>query len=287
MVLPLILAAANFPLVQPEEAHHTKIRIVAERPGVMPGGTVSLAFVFDMDTDWHIYWAGQNTTGQPPEIDTSKLPAGATLGPLAWPTPERHVLPGDILDHIYEKRAVLLADLTVPKDAKVGTTLVLEFPINWMECASECRLAEGVVKASIPVVDKAPEPTDKPLFEKARAAIPAPLPKDSPIKVKVDGTTLTIAAPGADRLILMPHADSIPLADAIKGGEAPGETLHAKLDPSEEPKPTDGVAGILSVTKGKNTASWWIDTRPKSNLKDKTAPASRPNPEPGRTDAPR
>jgi DsbC/DsbD-like thiol-disulfide interchange protein len=287
MVLPLILAAANFPLVQPEEAHHTKIRIVAETTGVTPGSAVTLAFVFDIDKHWHIYWAGQNTTGQPPEIDTSKLPAGVSLGPLAWPTPERHILPGDILDHIYEKRAVLLADLTVPKDAIVGTALTLEFPINWMECASECRLADGVVKASIPVVEKVPEPTDKPLFDKARAAIPPPLPKDSPIKITVDGSTLTIIAPGADRLVLMPHADSIPLADAIKGGEAPGETLHAKLDPPEQPNPSDGIAGILSVTTGKTTASWWIDTRPKTNPNGKSPPAMRPNPEPGRTDASR
>jgi DsbC/DsbD-like thiol-disulfide interchange protein len=289
MLIPVLLAALTpAPVSQPADTHHTKITIVAERPGLTPGGTVTLAFVFDMDKDWHIYWPGQNDTGQPPEIDASKLPAGFTLGPIVWPVPKRYVQPGDILDHIYEKKAVLLTDLSAPKDAKVGTTLNLEFPINWMECATECRLAEGVVKVSLPVVDKAPDASNKPLFEQARAAIPAALPNDSPIKVKTtQDASLTITAPDADRLTFLPHADSIQLTDLIKTGESKGGTLAADLALSEPAKPTEGIVGILVVTQGKTTTSWWIDTRSKTDSKQKSDPDPRPNPEPARTAPPR
>jgi DsbC/DsbD-like thiol-disulfide interchange protein len=288
MLLPALLAALTpAPHMQPADTHHTKITIVAERPGITPGGSVTLAFVFEMDKDWHLYWPGQNDTGQPPEIDAGKLPPGFTLGPIAWPVPKRYIQPGDILDHIYETKFVLLAELTAPKDAKPSTTLALEFQINWMECSSECRLAEGVVKASLPVVEKTPEPTDKPLFTQARAAIPPPLPKDSPIKITIEGETLTISAPDAERLTFLPHADSTPLTNAISAGEARGGTLRAKLAPPTPSADAASAVGILRVRDAKTTSSWWIDTRPKTDSKDKSGADPRPNPEPARTTPPR
>lgn len=269
MTLAIVPHATNVP----ESADHeraqaetkAKISLLTENLGAVPGGSVTLGVVFDIPKDWHIYYDGQNDTGQPPEILTDKLPAGYTLGQVQWPAPERHVLPGNILDHIYEKKATLLVTLNVPKDAKPGP-VTIELPVKWMECAKECRLADAKVTASLTVVAKPadikPAPAAKDIAE-ARKRLPGELPKDASIKVLAVADSLTITARGADAIVFIPHSGGVQLKNPLRDGEAKGDTLIAALNTtSKDAHPH--VVGILEVTKGNTTSAYLVDTRPKS-----------------------
>jgi len=256
------------------EPNHARVSLVAEKATVEPGGTITFAAIFDIDKNWHIYWDGQNDTGQPPKFDKEKFPEGVKLGEIGWPIPHRHVLPGDIVDHIYEKQAVLLLPLKVSKDAEPGTTFSFEISIEWMECADVCRFGSGTVQAEFRVVEKASDA--KPgagaaVIAAARKAMPLLLTKDSPVTVEVKGPTLTITAKGADRVSFMPHQLSTELADLVREGETKGETLKASLKVDKlNPLGETPIMGIISVQKGKVTTSYWVDTASKPEKKEET-----------------
>ncbi len=272
--LTLVLASFASGLMLPgdrEGPSHTRVSLVAEKAAVEPGGTITFAAVFDIDKDWHIYWDGQNNTGQPPKFDMENLPKGVKLGEIGWPIPHRHVLPGDIVDHIYEKRAVVLLPMKVASDAKPGA-VSFEVPVEWMECANVCQFGSGTVKFEFRVVEKVADA--KPgagaaVIAAARKAMPLPLAKDSPVTVEVNASTLLITAKGADSVTFMPHRSSTELADLVGGGEAKGEVLKASLK-VEKDKPAGNlpIMGMLSIQTGKNVVTYWVDTAAKPEKKE-------------------
>jgi DsbC/DsbD-like thiol-disulfide interchange protein len=279
--LALALAPLAFGLSAPadrDEPNHTRLSLVAEKNGVEPGGTITLAAIFDIEKDWHIYWDGQNDTGQPPKFGTAAWPAAVKLGEIGWPVPTRHPLPGDMIDHIYEKQAVVLLPLTIAKDAKPGTTLSIEIPVEWMECAGVCRIGSATVKAEIRVMDKAADLKDAagaPTIAAARRAMPTLLAKDSPVSVVVNASELTITAKGADRIVWMPHRASAELADLAGLGEAKGDALRAALKPRKDKAAAESpIVGIVATQRGKTMTYYWVDTSAK------TEKAVEPDPKP-------
>lgn len=266
------IASGFTPPADLDGANHTRVSLVAEKNAVEPGGTITFAAIFDIDKDWHIYWDGQNDTGQPPKFDMEKSPQGVKLGEIGWPIPHRHVLPGDIVDHIYEKQAVVLLPLKVASDAKPGTTVSFEVPVEWMECANVCQFGSGTVKVEFRVVERGAD--TKPgagaaVIAAARKAMPLPLTKDSPVSVDVKASTLTITAKGADSVTFMPHQSSTELADLVRGAETKGETLKVSLK-VDKSKPLGNlpVVGMLSVQTGKTVVTYWVDTAAKPEKKE-------------------
>lgn len=281
-LLALVLApfsSGSTSLADRDEPNHTRVTLVAENSSVEPGGTITFAAVFDIDKDWHIYWEGQNDTGQAPKFDTANLPAGVKLGEIGWPVPHRHVLPGDMVDHIYEKQAVVLLPLKVAVDAKPGTAFAFEIPLEWMECANVCRIASATLKAEFTVVEKAADAkpgTGAATIAAARKAMPAPLAKDSPVSVIVKGANLTITAKGADSIAFMPHLSSTELADLANQGEAKGDTLTASLiETKSGPTQQLPIVGIVAVRQGKITLYSWVDTAAKPEKKAESDPKSK------------
>lgn len=289
MLTTLALALGPFalgvtPLAGQDEPNHTKVSLVAEKTAVEPGGTITFAAIFDIDKEWHIYWDGQNDTGQPPKFDQEKFPVGVTLGEIGWPVPHRHVLPGDIVDHIFEQRAVVLLPLKVAPDAKPGTTFSFDVPVEWMECANVCQFGSGTVKVDFRVVERAADA--KPgagaaIIAAARKAMPLAIEKESPIVFDVRGSKLTITAKGAESVSFMPHRSSTELSDLAGEGEAKGETLAASLK-QDQAKSLERlpVVGIISVKKDKVMTSYWVDTTAKPEKK------AEANPKPKSGDSP-
>lgn len=264
-VLPILAASLVSPLADSGVGNYARPRLILEANGAVAGGTVSAALVWDMDPKWHIYYDGQNDSGQPPSFDRAKLPASLTFGEFQWPAPERQALEGDIIDHIYAKKAVLLFPITVAKDAKPGETIKFEVPLGWMECATMCQLGEAKITGAVRVLAKAADlklSPDAKTFEAARKALPEALPADGSVKVEVAGDKLTITAKGADSLTFMPASASTPLARLAAEAVAKGETLQAAL--KADPKAPVLVIGILGVTKGKTTLHYVVDTRPQT-----------------------
>src|SRR3954471_8284361 len=136
LALGLTVAAAPA-LARGEAADRVRLSLVSERTALVPGETNWLGVQFDIQDGWHLYWNGQNDAGSPPEV-TIELPAGYTKGDLLWPAPKRHISDGPILDHIYEKRVVLLLPVKAPADATPGTPVTLKVSATWIVCKSAC-----------------------------------------------------------------------------------------------------------------------------------------------------
>ena len=248
--------AVPAPSVKAAPAKGAKASLALDVSALKPGSTATLAIVFDIAPKWHIYWDGINDSGQPPKIVEKKLPEGVTLGDIRWPAPARHVLAGDIVDHVYETRVVLLVPVTLAKSAKVGEKLAIELSLQWMECANECRMGTATLETSLLVAEATKASTEAKMIVAAELLVPKAIgPKDG-LTVVLENGVLKLAAKDADAIAFFPAQDSAPPKDRVAGCEGKGPALEVAMEAgSAQP-----AKGIVSVRKGKETRSFTIET---------------------------
>jgi thiol:disulfide interchange protein DsbD len=222
---------------------------VAERPGVMPGGTVWVGVRFEIKDGWHTYWPGQNDTGFGTEI-TPSGPEGVSFGPTAWPAPHRYTAPGDILDHVHESEVTALVPVTAPADAAIGSSLDLSFDLAWLVCKLVCIPGWETVTLSLPVVEATPgtDASVAGVFAAARARIPV---KNDGRAVSIewdeaaedaDGRTVRLRASGASRMAFYPDDAGDRVVGLLRDGEAASEELVLRLN-GQEPR----LSGVVEV----------------------------------------
>lgn len=191
---------------------HVTVAVVPD-PGE-PGGSVTLLWRFALAPDWHLYWTGRNDSGYPPRIELT-LPEGWVAGGLQWPVPERYLMDGDILDHVYHHELVLLQRVGIPADAAPGTFAVTA-KVGWLGCREACVPGSAEVAFTIPVALQE-GPDDDPGLAAALARLPEPLP-DGLFATRWEGPVFHVAAEGARRLTFMPTGDCGDLADLVQDG---------------------------------------------------------------------
>lgn len=254
---------------QPEG--HATVSLLAEHAAAVPGQVAWIALDFQIDEGWHLYWNGQNDAGLPPEIEWRLPPRYELVGPVQWPAPKRYLLPGEILDHIYEKHFTLLAPLRVPEDAAGRANIAAQ--LNWLVCKDVCVPGGATVELDLPIAapDSSLPPADR-RFAEARARIPVAIPKDRGVSLGFDASGVyTITVPGAKQLAFFPGLKSSPLVDRIDGTLAEGERLRLELAP--KPGAAPRVVGVLDVLlEGETKHRFWaIDSEAKE--KSESAPA--------------
>lgn len=261
VVLLGVVAAGCSPKEEPIDygPGHARVRLLAVPAAFAPGETVMLGITFDLEPGWHTYWKGQNDTGYAVQVDL-ELPPGFTAGETRWPAPERHVSPGDILDHVYYDRVTLLVPITAPADAPAGTPVLVGAKVNWLACKSECVPGSEEVTLELPVVDASaslpsPDPDAAARIDAARARLPRPLAEAGErIRWTWEDGALRVEAPGARRIAFYPDAESVPVAHLVASGEAEGEVLVLTPDrglPGGGEEPV--LAGVLAVFGEKTT----------------------------------
>ncbi|NWG93544.1 MAG: thioredoxin family protein, partial [Parvularculaceae bacterium] len=156
----------------------------------------NLAFAQELQDGWHVYWKNQGDSGLPLEFVWS-LPVGAVSGGIDYPTPERIAI-GPLVNFGHAGAPVFLTSIAAPKDAAVGSTLDIGLKATWLICADICVPETGAFSLKVPVV-AAPEANaaEAALFERARAALPTPLPGEAYYSVNGSMLSLDAAAPGA------------------------------------------------------------------------------------------
>lgn len=202
-------------------------------------GTVKVAWYFDLADGWHLYWPGRNDSGFPPSLKLD-LPAGWSARPLRWPVPTRHVLPGDLLDHVYDLPLLVLEQELVPPDPVAAAGQEISARWRWLACRDECVPGDTTLTVTVPyrleAAASAP-PGAAPIY-------PAPLPADS-YTTAWEGETLVVRAAGARRLRFFPFDDCGRLADLLADGEAQGDLLRLRCVPAEDA--VGPVRGLLQV----------------------------------------
>lgn len=237
----------------PVQSPHGRASLVCEHESLTPGKTTTIGVVFEMEPKWHIYWPGRNDSGVPPTVEFD-LPAGYSVEAVQWPAPVRHVDPGDLLNHVYFDRVMLLVPLKVPASAAPGTDVTIKAHLTWLICDTACVAEEADVKLKMPVVkplDWAKKSSDSPKFEETRKKLAREVPGSSrDLTVAWTKGVVTLSAPGASRLTFFPYEDCVPFAEPIKDGMKSGNTLAIRLgDP--EIGHTD-LKGVLEVRRDKD-----------------------------------
>ena len=256
-------ASGDMPTADPDAPKpHATVSLISESDTFTPGSTITLGLSFAIEKDWHLYWNGRNDTGLAPSAEFT-LPEGFTMGEWQWPAPIRHVLPGDILDHVYEGRVTLIIPVHIAADVKPRSAATISAKVDWLVCNEACVPESGEVKLTLPIGPSTPpgkrSPDDKFLAE-ARNRVPTPLPADGKAAtIKWTKDKVQIAAPGAAGLAFFPATDCIELAHPIADTATDGASLTINVKLDDNP----ALRGVLEVRRpGKPTVYYTIDAKP-------------------------
>jgi len=197
-----------------------------------------------MRPGWHIYWPGVNDTGFAPAF-TFDLPEGWKAGELLWPGPSRHISPGDILDHVYEREVTILVPVLVPKNAARTDAAKITVRAEWLACEKACVPEESTLAFSIPVKDNAKSSPAAPAMERSRRLLPAKLPESSgTVSVRREGSRIEARAAGAAVIEFYPAESCAEIADLLKTGSARSDRLSLELTDARSTKPVIGILGV-------------------------------------------
>lgn len=224
--------------------------LVSEKTTVAPGKTVWVAVNYQIEKAWHIYSDSPNDTGAAPVLRW-KLPAEMCMwGEVLWPTPVRHISPGDALDYVYESHATLLIEFKVRDSARPGEDAVLSLDSTVVVCDKVCLMEKQHAELKVHVGEEQTDPssTVQTLFREARAALPKPIQDCKGVtgRVSAEGKVV-IEAPGAESVAFLPWTNCAPIEDLMHNGETKGERLSLKAETLDERKQPQMLYGTVAV----------------------------------------
>jgi thiol:disulfide interchange protein DsbD len=260
------------------EEQHARARLVSEHLALVPGQTNSIAITFELDPHWHLYWKGQNDSGFAPKFEITVAPA-MPVGDIQWPAPKRNILPGKILDHIYEDRVTLILPVDVPKEATGSVKFLARG--EWLVCMEACVPGTADLTLTIPVggPDAGKPSPDAPLFAAARERLPKAFPKkNAPVSVEFRDGVFVIKSSAAKHMAFYPAEDCVTLTDAIKDGATDKGELDLRLAEFPMSARLKGVLDLNPPRKDRKDpgkpAVYWVDF-------PIAAPGAGPAPAPG------
>lgn len=123
------------------------------RVAVAPGERFTIVLRQSIREHWHTYWINPGDSGEPTEL-TWRAPAGWSVGPIQWPTPE--AIPFAMLvNYGYSNEVLFPIEVTAPANARVGETVTLTADAYWLVCSDICIPEEAVVTLNVPVAAQA------------------------------------------------------------------------------------------------------------------------------------
>lgn len=240
------------------------VEAAADTTAIAPGQTFHLAFIFEMEPHWHIYWINPGASGAPTSIEV-KAPDGYEVGETMFTRPAPIGSWDDPagLTYGYEDKAVLFVPVTAPKRLGQGEA-IFSADIMFLVCKGKCLM--GTVKRTVvlPTTSERGAPSAGgagTLIDEAKQQLPRPL-KDLPgAKLTFKGETVTITAPAGD----FTNATLFPI-------ESPGVTfgrpevtiengtLTARVEVEVRPQNARGeplkIAGVLGLGTKRSDPSY-------------------------------
>ncbi|MGD1001398.1 MAG: protein-disulfide reductase DsbD domain-containing protein [Candidatus Brocadiia bacterium] len=159
---PTALAAAGDEPVQ--------TAFFADASAVAAGQPFKVGVLFRIAPEWHIYWKYPGDAGLATEVKF-ELPKGFVAGELQWPLPQSFVQPGDVAGYGYTGEVLLTAQITPPKDLRVGEEFAIRAKASWLSCHDVCRPGRAELNARLAVAAQR-EPANGTLFGKWAARLP-------------------------------------------------------------------------------------------------------------------
>lgn len=155
------------------EVEALRAELISEVTAAAPGRTFLVGLHLQHPPGTHTYWKHPGIVGLATRIEWS-LPEAVKVGEIQWPAPQK-VMMASYETQGYEGETLLMCPVTLP--AGFGEkTLVLNARVSWMHCGKTCHpVTDQPFSITLPVGDAAKaNPSNQPLFERFRAAIPTP-----------------------------------------------------------------------------------------------------------------
>ena len=177
-------------LAAPAEAQRRmSVSLVPETTGVLPGSTLTVAFVMRPAAGWHGYWRNPGDAGAEPRVRW-RLPEGWSAEPLQYPAPHRLLVMG-LMNYVFEGEYALLATIRVPADAEPGVASPIDAWLDYLVCTNEVCVPEEA-NVTVEVSTVAPGAPNS-AFAAYRQALPRPLTQAG--RFQVDGERIRFAVP--------------------------------------------------------------------------------------------
>ena len=117
-----------------------KVTATANTQEVSPGETFYLAFLFEIEPHWHIYWKNSGSSGAPTEIKMN-APAGFVVGKTLFPRPTAFA-EEDGATFGYQDKVALFVEVTAPIDLPSGSVM-FNAKVNWLVCKDVCLMGRS------------------------------------------------------------------------------------------------------------------------------------------------
>ncbi len=256
-VLALFLTAVGLGSVMAEPRHHVVVDLLAEKSAVERGKTLLVAVRERIEPGWHTYWVNPGNSGEATSIEWS-IPSGLSAGPILWPIPHT-INVGPLTEYGYDDEVLLLTEIKVPEQA-AGDSVTLNAKVSYLVCKDICIPEEALVQVTLPVENgggAAPSSTFAEQIDKARSALPTPLPgaasySANPAK---GALRLTVAADegvfkGVKEARFFPLIWGLVSNPAAQPMKIAGGELILDLKQGDTKETPDKLEGLLVLTKG-------------------------------------
>lgn len=158
-LLALTVLAPLPAAAQSVDTGHLRAELVRQTEWAVPGSTVYVAVVQDIDPDWHTYWINPGDVGQATEL-TFTPPPGFRIGEPIWPLPGRILtVAGDdrFSSYAYEGRVVTPVPVEVPAFAPVGGSLPIRVEALFFVCSATLCIPEpATLSLELPIREGRP-----------------------------------------------------------------------------------------------------------------------------------
>ncbi len=147
------------------------VKMVSEEASVTEKKPFWVAFEFQIQGDWHLYWKNPGDAGQGPIIRWM-LPEGFSASDPLWPAPERLEIDQAVV-YGYSGKVTLLTKITPPAHFSAAS-VDLKADVDWFACSTVCVPGSASFVMKLPVGGKAPNVTRSvtSIFKQARGSLP-------------------------------------------------------------------------------------------------------------------
>lgn len=175
-----------------------KITATADVPQVGPGEKFHLAFIFDIQPEWHIYWRNAGAGGAPTSVQIHG-PQEFVIGQTLFPRPKAFT-GEEGTSYGYDGKVVLYVEVTAPLQIATASVMFTA-RINFMVCKDVCLLGRftqviNLLTRSGP--GRGPDsllPKVDPAVKEFKSRLPRPLKELNGAEANYESGTLTIKLP--------------------------------------------------------------------------------------------
>ena len=135
LIMPYIAVASP----QPTRVHTVNTWLEADYIAATPGQNINIAWHFEMDDGWHVYWKNPGDSGLPAQIDWNPNPhvTFTDAAQIVWPAPHP-IVTGPIMSYGYEDHIALSIPLQIKETAPIGQPIQLSGTVRFLMCKDIC-----------------------------------------------------------------------------------------------------------------------------------------------------